>query len=204
MPLPSAVDTNHIHRALAAKPAKLIDDPERGHAAVALILRSGKPGLDVLFIERARHPQDPWSGNLAFPGGRIDPGDAGARGAAERETLEEIGLDLTPADYLGQLDDIVGAYLPVRVSCFVYALRSDAAIPVDLNHEVSELFFFPLAELQNPDRHVNADIDWNQGIRQVPAIDLLGPHRPLLWGITYRLTCQFMKKLGLTVESSRP
>jgi hypothetical protein len=69
---------------------------------------------------------------------------------------------------------------------------------------VRKLFFFPLAELQNPNRHINANIDWEQGIRMVPAIDLLGPRRPLLWGITYRLTCQFMKKLGLTVQARRP
>ncbi len=204
MPLSSPIDLAHIRQTLAAKPAKLIDDPERGHAAVALILRPADPGPELLFIERAQHPQDPWSGNLAFPGGRIDPGDSSARGAAERETLEEIGLDLIPADYLGQLDDIVGAYLPVRVSCFVYSLKSDAATPADLNHEVSKAFFFPLTELHNPNRQINAKIDWENGIRQVPAIDLLGPQRPLLWGITYRLTCQFLKKLGLTLASCQP
>ena len=201
MPPSSAEDIARIRRALADKPPKLLDDPGRGQAAVALILRDAKPGLEVLFIERARHPRDPWSGNLAFPGGRIDPGDAGARRAAERETLEEVGLDLTQADYLGQLDDIIGAYLPVQVSCFVYALAKDVAHATDLNHEVSELFFFPLDELRNPARQVQADIPWNQKIRRAPAIDLLGPNRPLLWGITYRLIRQFMKKLGMPALS---
>ncbi|WP_432821953.1 NUDIX hydrolase [Trichloromonas sp.] len=193
----SAVAIDQIRRALADHPARLITGPERGHAAVALLLRPAETGLELLFIERAHHPQDPWSGNLAFPGGRIDPGDAGARQAAERETREEIGLDLARADYLGQLDDIVGAYLPVRVSSFVYGLAKDAALAAALNHEVRDLFFVPLAELQNPGRHVTAAIDWNNGIRQSPAIDLLGSGRPLLWGITYRLTCQFMERLGM-------
>jgi len=63
-------------------------------AAVALILLTGPAGLEMLFIERARHDDDPWSGNLGFPGGKVEETDDGERQAAERETREEIGLDL--------------------------------------------------------------------------------------------------------------
>jgi 8-oxo-dGTP pyrophosphatase MutT (NUDIX family) len=204
MPHSSKLDIEHIRQAITGKEPILIDDPGRGHAAVALILRWAGSEAEVLFIERAQHSQDPWSGNLAFPGGRIEPDDGGARRAAERETLEEIGLDLSRADYLGQLDDIVGAYLPVRVSCFVYVLAADAPFAAKLNHEVSQAFFFPLADLLDPTRHINTDIHWNQGIRRVPAIILFGPDRPLLWGITYRLICQFMEKLRTPLTSARP
>ena len=55
-----------------------------------------------------------------------------------------------------------------------------------------DLFFYPLSELQNPARHIQAAINWNQGIRRTPALDLLGPERPLLWGITYRLIAGFL------------
>lgn len=194
-------DINRIRQTLTAQPAKLIQDPSRGHAAVALILHPTEQGTEVLFIERAHHPQDPWSGNLAFPGGRIEPTDADARQTAERETREEIGLDLAQSIYLGQLDDIAGAHLPVQISCFVYALNVDR-LSFKLNHEVSDLFFFPLAELPNPVRHIEASIDWNHTIHKTPAIDLLGPDRPLLWGITYRLSCQFLQRIRLKPEEA--
>ena len=77
-------------------------------AAVALVLRESGGDLEALFIRRADHEGDPWSGHLAFPGGRIDPTDTGPRMAAERETLEELELDLSSSRLLGQLSDVPG------------------------------------------------------------------------------------------------
>lgn len=195
MQLTATDEVERIRQNLKTQPAKLIDAPSRGQAAVALILQPAATGAQVLFIERARHPQDPWSGNLAFPGGRIDSTDADARRAAERETREEIGLDLTQNSYLGQLDDILGAYLPVQVSSFVYALNVEPPT-FRCNHEVGDLFFFPLAELANPNRRLEATIDWNAKVCHTPALDLLGPNRPLLWGITYRLVRQLLERIA--------
>ena len=48
------------------------------------------------------------AGQWALPGGRVDPGDAGGRAAAERETLEEVGISLAGSERLGRLDDKQG------------------------------------------------------------------------------------------------
>ena len=73
-------------------------------ASVALIFRSTENGgKELLFIQRARREGDPWSGDMAFPGGRLQPEDASARAAAERETLEETGWHV-------QLTHLVGVY----------------------------------------------------------------------------------------------
>src|SRR5260370_1267560 len=62
---------------------------------------------DVHFIRRAEHPQDPWSGQMASPGGRAAPGDADLRATAIREPREEIGVDLpAAAEPLGGLDEV--------------------------------------------------------------------------------------------------
>lgn len=188
------ISLSDIYLALAKKKPKLLPPESLSHAAVALVLRETDSGLQVLFIERARHEGDPWSGNLAFPGGRIDETDPEPRMAAERETWEEVGFDLTGAQYLGRLDDITGAHLPVLVSCFVYKVNEDG--PFTLNHEVSDLFWFSLDELLNPARHHEARIHWHGRIRRVPAIDLLGSGRPVLWGITYRMVRQFFDVLS--------
>ena len=76
-------------------------------AAVALLLREGASGPEVFFIRRAEHPRDPWSGHMAFPGGRQDAQDATLLHTAVRETQEEVGLDLSrEAEHIGQLDDL--------------------------------------------------------------------------------------------------
>jgi 8-oxo-dGTP pyrophosphatase MutT (NUDIX family) len=162
-------------------------------AAVAMILTQGMQGLEVLFIERAPHPKDPWSGNLAFPGGRVDPGDADMKATAERECREEIGLNLAHAECLGQLDDIIGTNLPVRISCFVYLLSELPELA--LNHEVTRAFPFPLEELRNPSRHTRTELFWQGRTRHIQAIRL-AEHTPLLWGITYRLVIQILSRLN--------
>ncbi len=166
----------------------------RFRAAVALILRENGEGAEILFIERARRHGDPWSGHLAFPGGRIEPRDRGLREAAERETLEEIGLDLQRARFLGSLGDLGGDRLPVVVSCFVYGVDGDERLR--LNEEVADAFWVPLEHLLDPRRHVTAPYLFDGERAHHPAIRLLGPGRPLLWGITYRLVGRFFQALG--------
>lgn len=68
----------------------------------------GNDNLQLLFVKRTTRPGDPWSGNVAFPGGKRDETDASDYDAAVRETMEEIGLDLSDKNsfmYLGRLDD---------------------------------------------------------------------------------------------------
>ncbi|KAJ2878267.1 hypothetical protein H4R27_005888 [Coemansia aciculifera] len=84
-----------------------------------------KPALaaakaQILFIQRAKYPGDPWSGHIGFPGGKCDPTDASDQATAERETQEELGVDLTnPGDflYLGRLDDtcLYSLFTPMRM-----------------------------------------------------------------------------------------
>jgi 8-oxo-dGTP pyrophosphatase MutT (NUDIX family) len=162
-------------------------------AAVALILRQDPAGLQVLFIERAAHDNDPWSGNVGFPGGKIEKDDRSPQLAAERETLEEIGLDLRTAYYLGRLSDIAGAHLPVKISCFVYG--TGHAGPFRLSEEVRDIFWVPLEELRDPARHVEAPVRFDGRTLIRPAIRLPQPGKPVLWGITYRLVMEFLDLL---------
>lgn len=76
---------------------------EQRQAAVAIVLRSGESGIELLFIKRAEFEGDPWSGHMSFPGGHRDATDNGLREAAERETFEEIGLCLANGQYCGSL-----------------------------------------------------------------------------------------------------
>jgi 8-oxo-dGTP pyrophosphatase MutT (NUDIX family) len=159
-------------------------------AAVAMIMRELPGDLEILFIERATNVRDPWSGHLALPGGKVEQGEQ-ARQAAERETREEIGVVLESERYLGRMADIVGANLPVQVSCFAYAALSTAIHPV-VSPEVRDVFWVRLSDIRDPQRHRMATVGFSGRSLEVPAIILPQPDKPVLWGITYRLVMQLL------------
>lgn len=173
-------------------------DPDPAHlaAAVALVLRERAGELEALFIRRAEWDGDPWSGDLAFPGGRIDPEDRGSpRRAAERETLEELDLDLSRARRLGRVSDVLGRAHSIRVSCFVYGVAGDP--PLRPNYEIREAFWSPACHFTDPGRQLRREFQYRERPIVMPAIRLLEDERaPLLWGITYKLLEAFMRVIG--------
>lgn len=189
-----------IEQRLAGMPAEESLAAGLVPAAVALLVATGTDGPEILFIERANHPGDPWSGDLGFPGGKVEPVDATPQAAAERETVEELGLDLRRERRLGRLADIAGAHLPVRVSCFVYGLTEKP--PLQLSAEVRDAFWVPLRELAEPARRLTAPVRFGGETLERPAIRLPQAGKPVLWGITYRLVIQFLARL--TGEDERP
>jgi 8-oxo-dGTP pyrophosphatase MutT (NUDIX family) len=171
-----------LQRALAVHRPRTL--PGRRRAAVAVVVHQAGAGPEMLFIERARHPGDPWSGQMAFPGGRVDPGDADERAAAERETLEEVGLSLAGAERLGRLDDLhAGARFvaPLVLSAFVYRIGSRTTLTP--NHEVADTLWVPLRALLDPGRHVG----YRWGLTKWPGVCVGAPDRHVVWGLTYRL-----------------
>ncbi len=182
---------DHIARLLARLRYEGSAGKSSTHAAVAMILRERLGDLEMLFIERAADERDPWSGNLAFPGGKVELGEEPRR-AAERETVEEIGLDLALARYLGRLSDIAGAHLPVMVSCFVYG-AGGRDLELALNQEVRDAFWVRFDELTTRERHIIAPVKFASDSFNVPAIQLSKPDKPVLWGITHRLVMQLLE-----------
>src|SRR2546427_12004236 len=79
---------------LAAVKAVIRGPPRSAKGAVAVILR-GRSAVEVLVIERSEREGDPWSGQLAFPGGRRSRGDRTLLDTVRRETKEEVGLSLS-------------------------------------------------------------------------------------------------------------
>ena len=90
------------------RPVEAEEEPGVRKAAVALIFRTGQDGSpELLFIKRAEYPGDPWSGQIAFPGGREESGDSSLLETATRETREETGIDLGREGLIiGVLDDL--------------------------------------------------------------------------------------------------
>jgi 8-oxo-dGTP pyrophosphatase MutT (NUDIX family) len=188
-----------VRRALAAHRPVPRAAPAR--AAVAVVLRAGAAGAsEVLLIERALKDGDPWSGHMAFPGGRQDPGDPDPRFTAERETFEEVGLDLRRgAELLGQLDDLEGRHAGrpagLAISAFVYHV-SEAPPLVVQSEEVQSAFWVPVALLAEPARHVAYLMRHELGSFDMPGIRVGDADSHVVWGLTYRFLESFLDLLG--------
>jgi 8-oxo-dGTP pyrophosphatase MutT (NUDIX family) len=189
---------DEVRAALARHHAVTRSAPSR--AAVALLLRPDGVGLsELLLIERARKEGDPWSGHMAFPGGRQDPEDPSPRATAERETLEEVGIDLAGAELLGQLDDLEGRHAGrpagLAISAFVYCVPSPPLL-VPNEDEVESAFWVPLAELQARERHVDYRFRHELGALTMPGIRVSEAEPHVVWGLTYRFLEHFFELLG--------
>jgi 8-oxo-dGTP pyrophosphatase MutT (NUDIX family) len=160
-------------------------DPDRPRAAVAVVLAPEPPPDSVLLIRRAEREADRWSGQLAFPGGRWSKGDADLIATAKRETLEEVGVDLGPAQLIGILDDLnprTPVLPPIVVRPFVFTLSGQ--VPLSLNQEVAGAWWLPLDEFLRPG--VYGPMEYQ---RYGTAVRGLGYHLGvgLLWGMTERI-----------------
>lgn len=190
-----------ITRALGGyRPALLSpDDPVR-RAAVAMILTpsASASDLDALFIRRAEHPHDPWSGHMAFPGGRHDPGDESLQATALRETSEEIGLALEPAAQIGRLDDLSGGRLAgvgLAVAHFVfYCPELPELVP---SPEVAAIERVPLAFLADPANVRPYVYPHDPMGRKFPSFPC--GEGGAIWGITYRMIRNFMGIMEIAI-----
>src|SRR5262249_42208670 len=91
---------------LGTREPLLLSEPRAIEAAVALALVPIHDGdLELLFIQRAELAGDPWSGQMALPGGRRDADDLDLLATAIREAREETGIELLRDYLLGQLDE---------------------------------------------------------------------------------------------------
>lgn len=155
-------------------------------AAVAVILHDGSDGLETLFIQRAVRVGDTWSGQIAFPGGRRELTDADLGTTAIRETLEEVGVDLSAAERLGVLDDLyprTPVLPPVVVRPFVFALTERPTIVI--SPEVQDAFWVSFRALKAPGVLGEIAID-HPGIprRVLPAYTL---GNRIIWGMSERI-----------------
>ena len=188
-----------LARALAARPGRIVHPAANvRYAAIAAILRMAEAEPELLLIRRAELERDPWSGHVACPGGRMDPGDPDLRATAVRETREETGIDLA-ADgrVLGTLDDIhprTPVLPPILVRPFVAVVAGDAAVTP--SEEVAGYAWVPFGALLDESNWDTAPI----------AIRTLGvEERPVfrygdmqVWGMTEYMLRQLITRYRQT------
>ena len=187
-------DADTLARALQVRDATRLEggDAPR-HAGVALVIRPLEGVPQLLFIQRAVYPGDPWSGHMAFPGGHQELGDGGARAAAERETLEEVGAQLSGARRLGVLDAV---YSPVqlenRIGVQPYAYWCDRVPELSPNHEVEAVHWIPVSFLLDPASRTQFVATWEN---QDYSLPMIGWKDQRIWGMTLRIVDDLVERI---------
>ena len=168
-------------------------DADGTQAAVAVIIR---PDEHVLFIRRAEHPDDPWSGHIALPGGRMDPGDLNLQATAIREVAEEVGVVLDGARCLGMLQSVsTPAGVPaVEVLPYVFSLDVDPPLQLDPG-EVAAVHWLDLHRLIGGEGRGTFPYCYQGTHHLLPRVDMDGAR---LWGITLRIIDDLLGRLEAT------
>jgi len=170
-------------------------------AAVAIVIRDLEPhnqqGLEVLLIRRAEHPRDPWSGHMAFPGGRVDQEDSSPFAAAQRETLEEVGLSLQAnADPVGRLSHLmVKAHqriAPMVITPYLFALTSTTTLLLEPD-EVQEAIWVPVSFFGDTNNRSTFTQNFGGVPLSWPCCQYQGR---VVWGLTLKMLDELMKTLS--------
>jgi 8-oxo-dGTP pyrophosphatase MutT (NUDIX family) len=162
-------------------------------AAVLIPLFERRGELHIVYIRRSDHVAS-HRGQVAFPGGRVDPVDATLLDAALREAHEEVGIPPSIVQVIGALPTMQTTTSGIVVAPFVGVIPSDAPLRPQLS-EVAQIFDVPLTALRDP--HFRGDYEWKtEGpaarSSKFPAI-LYGGQT--IWGLTLRITLNLLELL---------
>lgn len=179
---------DHLVAGLAAEPRPLRT------AAVLVPLVEYPTGFTVLLTRRTEHLQH-HAGQVSFPGGRMEPEDAGAQGTALREAQEEIGLDPGKVELVGFLDpyQTITGFLVTPVVGFIQGPVATRADP----SEVAEVFELPLEvvlDVRNHQRHSRMYRGQERHFYVLPYRDYY------IWGATAAMLVGFARRLGAVPE----
>ena len=149
-------------------------------AAIAIIINA-EPTASVLLIKRVEREGDPWSGQIAFPGGHRSQVDPTLLETAIRETSEEVGIELEPHHLLGILPSLPTHTRRVEVTPFVFHLTSEARL--NPNYEVAETFWAPLTNLMQIELR-KSEVETDGKRLNVESYVYRGH---IIWGLTFRI-----------------
>lgn len=159
-------------------------------ASVSMIIRN-RSDPEVLLIRRAERDGDPWSGQIAFPGGKMQDGDSTARGTAVRETREEVGIDLSnSAEFLGYGAVTATHMGTMDVVPSVFLLNR--AVEADPNDEVASYRWVSLKRMLAPGARSSYLMKRQGRTMELPSFVV---DDYVVWGLTHRIITSLMPEI---------
>lgn len=164
----------------ALKPLSAEQDAD---AAVALLLKPTTGDFEVLFVKRVESSTDPWSGQMAFPGGKRSAEDENLKQTVVRETLEETHINLpNHCRFLGVMTAFPSTRMPkMKILPFVFLLHREPSIKLN-KKELESFVWVSMKELYQSRGTIKFDFG------QFPAYTV-GDN--VIWGLTYRILKNF-------------
>lgn len=157
-------------------------DQQEANAAIGILLKPIIEDFEILFVKRVERKTDPWSGQIAFPGGKFDPKDKDLKDTVIREIFEETGINLKEDSFLGVLEAVDSKpKRNIRILPFIALLKNRPVIKLNEN-ELDKYFWIPYKKI------VNSIGVANLKNRNVPAYFL---EEEIVWGVTYRILRKF-------------
>lgn len=168
---------------------KPLVDEGGANAAVVILLKQDDEKLCVLFVKRVESPKDPWSGQIALPGGKRAAEDANLKETVIRETREETNINLlVNCRFLGVMEAFQSAPRPdIKVLPFVVLIEDTPPIKLS-EKELEGYFWIPVNEL------VQNKAIAKFAFGEAPAFIMRGM---VIWGLTYRIMKDLITRLGL-------
>ena len=166
---------------------------ERVDAVVAILLyQDSADELSTLLIQRVERSNDPWSGQIGLPGGRVEKFDGSTREALEREVREEVGLELSrDGEQLGVLSvGHPGRRVEMTVQPWVYGLQRSPHVTT--GPEIQHAFWVSLSKL--PSLRGTSEVEI-RGTRILVEAFLVDGR--VVWGFTYRVLNELLAVPGV-------
>lgn len=164
------------------------------HSAVLIALWDGPEGAEVLLTKRSWELRN-HRGEISFPGGRLDPGETPVQ-AALREAHEEVGLDPSHVEVVGELDHISTVVSKSYIVPVVARLDHRPEL-APMTGEVQRVFHVPVSELYRPDTY-RQEIWWRPPVEW--PIHFFELDDETIWGATGRMLVQLLS-LAVGVET---
>ncbi len=187
--MPPSYDLASLVSRLEVRDSAAPDDD--AHAAVAAIFRAPTDHHEaqVLLIRRAEREGDPWSGHMAFPGGKREASDTSLFVTALRETQEEVGLDLQRhARLVTRMPSVPALTRSKRggmlVTPFIFALDKPEHDEFVLSPEVADAYWVPVGPMARGEIATTFPYRHEGTLLQLPAFLV---QERIVWGLTHRM-----------------
>lgn len=156
---------------------------ENANAAVAILFRKVDGELELLLVKRAEVLGDPWSGDIAFPGGKRAPQDRDIMHTVVREVREETNIDLEANTFLGKMNTVFSTVRP-EYSILPLIFLQKMELDIRINEELTSFLWTPFNKLER---------SRGQTMIKNFEVSVFHVNEEVVWGLTYRIIEKLLK-----------